>query len=450
MLLRMISSINFTVNFISLAIMALSARQSLSFAITNPVRCRQWTSATILSTRLSRTHWCIPSNTHTHYTLALFSTNNNNDNNYDITNDTTPRKQRIVFLGTPQVAATTLQTLYQASQQPESIFEIVGVVTQPPKRRKRKGTTEPTPVGLVAASLGLPHILTPDSAKDDTFLTTLERDIRPDVCITAAYGQYLPQRFLAIPPCGTVNIHPSLLPRWRGASPVQRSLQAGDNPVGVTVLFTVRHMDAGPIIAQQPHTIDENDTATTVLPLLFHIGTQLLLDALPGILEGRMTLATATPQDDAAAVPARRIDAAEGECQVWKESALTCHNKLRGFSMWPGAYMYIQVGDRQVMKLKLLETRVLPETTTELTRVLVAGPDKKDGLRVVCYDGSILELLVVQPATRNAFPARDLQNGYPGETIQWVETPMDVDSHADKYNSRNATHVSNTTSVPTS
>ena len=96
-------------------------------------------------------------------------------------------------------------------------------------------------------------------AKDPEFLTDLETNFRPDLCITAAYGQYLPKRFLAIPKYGTLNIHPSLLPRWRGASPVQRSLEAGDNPVGVSVLFTVSKMDAGPIVSQTEETIDEND-----------------------------------------------------------------------------------------------------------------------------------------------------------------------------------------------
>jgi methionyl-tRNA formyltransferase len=340
-------------------------------------------------------------------------------------------------LGTPDVAASTLQAIYDASTLPGATFEVTTVVTQPPKRRKRKGKMEASPVGKVAEDLGL-AVLCPEKANDKAFLDHLANEVRPDLCITAAYGQYLPKRFLATPACGTVNIHPSLLPRWRGASPVQRSLQAGDNPVGVTVLYTVSAMDAGPIIAQEEKEVDENDTAANVLPMLFELGTNQLLDKLPDILEGRITMETATPQDESQAVPAPLIHSFEGEFKVWEESATSCHNRLRGFSMWPGAFMYVQVGDREeVMKIKVTETRVVPGTA-EPTNEVKLGPTKKDGLYVVCHDGSILELLRVQPATRKAFPARDFQNGYAGETIRWLETPADQITNPEKYNSRTA------------
>ena len=355
------------------------------------------------------------------------------------------KKKRIVFLGTPEVAATSLQAIYEASLQQDSPYEIVGVVTQPPKRRKRKGQPESSPVGKLSEALGI-RVLCPEKAKDIDFLDLLQNEIQPDLCITAAYGQYLPKRFLATPVLGTVNIHPSLLPRWRGASPVQRSLQAGDNPVGVSVLYTVSQMDAGPLIVQREQCIDENDTATTVLPLLFDIGTKCLLEVLPDICSGKITFDTATPQDDDQAVAATMIDTAEGEFKVWEESAVSCHNRLRGFSMWPQAFLYLQVGDREPMKVKVTETRVVvsdeatePMAQTEsTTNVVQLGPTKQSGLYVTCFDGSILELVEVQPATRKAFRARDFQNGYPGETIRWVRTPEDQAADPEKYNSRAA------------
>ena len=207
----------------------------------------------------------------------------------------TQEKKRLVFLGTPDVAATTLRKLHEDSisqTNSNAKYEIVCVITQPPKRRRRKGSkAEPSAVGAVAEELGL-RVLSPEKAKDPEFLDILEQDIKPDLCITAAYGQYLPKRFLAAPTLGTVNIHPSLLPRWRGASPVQRSLEAGDNPVGVSVLYTVSKMDAGPIIAQKEETIaDEN--AGDLLPLLFDIGTNLLLQNIPDILSGAISIKTA-------------------------------------------------------------------------------------------------------------------------------------------------------------
>jgi methionyl-tRNA formyltransferase len=319
-------------------------------------------------------------------------------------------RKRVLFLGTPDVAGTTLRTLYKATLEPDCAYRLVGVVTQPAKRRKRKGKVEPSPVGLVAEELGL-TTLCPESAKDDGFLSVLENELMPDVCVTAAYGQYLPKRFLNIPKRGTLNIHPSLLPRWRGASPVQRSLEAGDNPVGVTVLFTVSKMDAGPIVAQQEISIDENDTATTVLPMLFGVGTQLLLDALPGVL-------------------ARMIDSSEAELRVWNESAAVCHNRARGFSMWPQTYLTVRVGARpDPIRLKVLTTRVVAsppppynddEKDAATARIIMPGPKKTSGLYVTCYDGSVLELVEVQPPTKRPFPARDFQNGYPDETICWV------------------------------
>lgn len=226
-----------------------------------------------------------------------------------------------------------------------------------------------------------------------------------------------------------MNIHPSLLPRWRGASPVQRSLEAGDNPVGVTVLFTVSKMDAGPIIRQKEETIDDNDTATKVLPYLFEIGTELLIDALPALVEGKITMETATPQDEAAVVNADMIDSSEAEFRPWEESAMTLHNRLRGFSMWPGAFLYLQVGEMEAIKYKILETRVIPEKA-DPTDEIVPGPTKKDGLRLVCYDGTILEINVLQPATKKPVDALSFVNGLQGRTVRWVKTPEFVDNES--------------------
>lgn len=347
---------------------------------------------------------------------------------YSTTTNATSEKARILFLGTPEVAAESLETLVASSRDDDnSPYEIVGVVTQPPKRRKRRGKEEQSPVGLIATELNIP-VLTPEKAKDDEFLTSLENEYKPDLCITAAYGQYLPKRFLRIPKFGTLNIHPSLLPRWRGASPVQRSLEAGDNPVGVTVLFTVSKMDAGPIVAQRKEEIEENENATVLLPKLFKIGTEMLLDVLPDVINGKITMDTAQVQDEDLVVNADMIDSSEGELFVDKDSARVCHNKVRGFSMWPGTFMYVQIGEPSAenapVKLKIIESRALADAGSELlTSEIVLGPKKGDGLRVVCGDGSVLELLRVQPVTRNAMDAKSFVNGLRGEKLNWVQMP---------------------------
>jgi len=337
------------------------------------------------------------------------------------------------------VAATSLQRLLSESQNNHQScpYEIVGVVTQPPKRRQRRGKEVASPVGIVAQECNIP-VLCPEKAKDDGFLTELEQIYKPDLCITAAYGQYLPKRFLKIPKFGTLNIHPSLLPRWRGASPVQRSLEAGDNPVGVSVLFTVSKMDAGPIVKQQELEINENDNATKLLPLLFEMGTEMLVEVLPDVIKGTITMETASPQNEEEVVNADMIDSSEGELFVWRDSARMCHNKIRGFSMWPGTFLHVKIGndndddshdaEEEIVKMKVLESRVYKESggsDTLLTDEIVLGPNKGDGLRVVCGDGSVLELLTVQPVTRKAMDAKSFVNGLRGRTLRWVKVLLE-------------------------
>ena len=345
-----------------------------------------------------------------------------------ISDESDSKKARVLFLGTPEVAASSLQAIYERSLETTSPYEVVGVVTQPNKRRKkRSGAILPTPVGMVAEELGIP-ILCPEKAKDKDFLDELENSVKPDLCITAAYGQYLTKRFLALPKFGTLNIHPSLLPRWRGSSPVQRSLEAGDNPVGVSVLFTVSAMDAGPIVSQKSVEIDESEQATTLLPKLFEVGTELLLDAMPDVIAGEITMDSATQQDESLVVDAKMIDASEGRLRPESMSARECHNRVRGFSIWPGTFVYMQIGDGDPIKVKVVESRVLEESM-EATDFIEGGPTKNDGLRLVCYDGSVLEILQVQPATKKVMDHRSFANGLQGRNLRWLR---EVDEDAIK------------------
>jgi methionyl-tRNA formyltransferase len=214
---------------------------------------------------------------------------------------------------------------------------------------------------------------------------------------------------------------------------VQRSLEAGDNPVGVTVLYTVSKMDAGPIIAQKEETIEDvnsdDATATNVLPWLFDIGTNLLIEKMPDILSGEMTFDTAQPQDEESVVQAAMIDSSEAEMKPWKETAATLHNRLRGFSMWPGAFIYLEVGEGSApVKYKILQTRLLDETAEDgPTDVIERGPSKKDGLRLVCFDRSILEINRLQPATKKPIDALSFINGLQGRTVRYVkELPVEA------------------------
>lgn len=158
-------------------------------------------------------------------------------------------RKKVVFLGTPDIAASSLELLLEASRQGKGGgFDVVRAVSNPPARAGRKKVLQPSPVQALAESEGVP-VLTPATARDEEFLAELE-GLQPDLCVTAAYGQFLPRRFLDIPKFGTLNVHPSLLPLYRGASPVQRCLEAGDAQTGVTVAFTVLKMDSGPVVRQ--------------------------------------------------------------------------------------------------------------------------------------------------------------------------------------------------------
>ncbi|EOY04027.1 Methionyl-tRNA formyltransferase isoform 3 [Theobroma cacao] len=170
----------------------------------------------------------------------------------------TSKKKSLVFLGSPQVSATVLDALFNASAAPSSSFEVAAIVTQPPSRRERGRKMMPSPVAQYALDRGFPSdlIFTPQRAGEEAFLSSLTT-LQPELCITAAYGNILPTRFLNIPSLGTVNIHPSLLPLYRGAAPVQRALQDGVKGTGVSLAFTVRALDAGPVIARGRLEVDD-------------------------------------------------------------------------------------------------------------------------------------------------------------------------------------------------
>ena len=190
-------------------------------------------------------------------------------------------KMRVIFLGTPEVAAAALRRIAASP-----LTSVVGVVTQPPRPAGRRRALHPSAVQKEAESLGL-RVLTPSRiAGDETFLATLlEEELRPDLCVTMAFGQILPNAFLRVPTVGTINIHPSLLPDLRGAAPVQRALERGDESAGVSVLTTVRALDAGPILAQGRVDVGEGEQAPELLERLVNEGTSLLLDeVVPALL----------------------------------------------------------------------------------------------------------------------------------------------------------------------
>lgn len=326
-------------------------------------------------------------------------------------------KRRVVFLGTPQVAANTLQTLYEASQTDTSTFDITAVVTQPPAPVGRKRQLTKSPVHQFAESLSISPIFTPASASDTAFLSDIE-DIRPHACITAAYGNFLPSRFLIIPTFGTLNIHPSLLPAFRGAAPVPRALQAGVEETGVSILVTVLKMDAGPIITKRIRKLDGNERAPELLTELFSTGTQALLDVLPQVWDKSYT---SEIQDDALASHAPKIKKEEARVS-FTENAVFVHNAVRAFAGWPGSwadFVLVRSSESEVIRLKIGKTVVLKAEGGVCFDIhQISFDDSANCLVVTCGDGSQIGLLEVQPPGKKVMDARSFWNGLRDRTLE--------------------------------
>ncbi|KAI9085565.1 hypothetical protein K1719_032408 [Acacia pycnantha] len=329
------------------------------------------------------------------------------------------KKKSLVFLGSPQVSATVLDALFNASSASDSLFEVAAIVTQPPARRDRGKKLLPSPLAKFALDRGFSSdlIFTPERAGEDNFLSNL-RYLQPDLCITAAYGNILPSKFLNIPPLGTVNIHPSLLPLYRGAAPVQRALQDGVKETGVSLVFTVRELDAGPIIANERFEVDDQIKAPDLLSQLFSEGSKLLVRELPSIFDGSAKV-KAQPQVHNKATLAPKINPEESWLSFDQE-ALVLHNKVRAFAGWPGTRAKVLVeknGEQKTMELKIITTRVgihktvLPKQIDDITFV-------KDALVFPCAGGTALEVLEIQLPGKKVVRADAFWNGLRGQKLK--------------------------------
>lgn len=333
-----------------------------------------------------------------------------------------PSKKRVVFLGTPQVAANALQRLHAASTDSSATFLLAGVVTQPPAPAGRKRTITKSPVHQIADELSLSPVMTPSSAKDPDFLSALTA-LAPDLCITAAYGNFLPTAFLDIPPFGTLNIHPSLLPAFRGAAPVPRALEAGVSETGVTILSTVLKMDAGPIVTRVVRPLSGDEQAPELLQELFNTGTDALLEMLPALWDGSVHL---QPQDEALATHAPKLAKHEARL-TFTETAHIVHDKVRAFAGWPGTWGEFRLleGDEIIdVTLKVIRTVILrPHGGMCLGVHDVSFNEDHDCLDVTCDDGSKIGVLEVQPLGKRVMSARAFWNGLRGKNIERKRVP---------------------------
>lgn len=288
---------------------------------------------------------------------------------------------RIVFMGSPQEVISPLERLLATG--PE--FQVVGVVSQPARPVGRSGKLKDPPIAEFAKSRGM-HVMQPESARDPYFLDEL-RDLNVDVVITAAYGQILSRKFLAIPRRATINIHPSLLPRWRGATPVPATLLHGDPVCGVTILFTVKALDAGAIIVQESSEIHAGETAGDLTRRLFDLGGKLLPEALRKLADVSFK---GTPQDEAEVTVCGKIEKLDGLVD-WTRSAVEISQRFRAFHPWPGSFTWFQGRRVLIAAMNVIEHT---DVTRIVSRVSANVPEGLDRLGKFAYDKATKQIIV--------------------------------------------------------
>jgi methionyl-tRNA formyltransferase len=307
-----------------------------------------------------------------------------------------PAPLRLVFMGTPDLAATCLRALLAWPG-----CSVLAAVSQPDKPSGRDLKLQPTAVKLAAESAGIP-VLQPKKARDPEFLEQL-RVLTPDLIVVAAFGQLLPQALLNIPEFGCVNVHTSLLPRHRGAAPIQWAIAEGDAETGVTLMKMDAGLDTGPMIAHARTPITTDDTGQSLHDRLAEMGGQLLTDTLPDYVAGRIE---PIAQPTEGATYARKITKDDGRIN-WSLPATTIWNRIRAFTPWPGSFSTLPgATDRSLVKL--FDT--VPEAASgEAGCVLETDAN---GFLVACGNGS-LRIGEVQREAGKRMKSGDFLRGFP-------------------------------------
>lgn len=294
-------------------------------------------------------------------------------------------------MGTPDFAVPTLHALIETQ-------EVVGVVTQPDRPAGRGQQLRPSPVKEAALEAGLP-LYQPKSMRRRSRIAPIE-EWQPDIIVVAAFGQILRPHLLDLPPYGCINVHASLLPRWRGAAPIQHAIMAGDPFTGITLMAMDEGLDTGGMYGHQTVPITAEETAATLHDKLAALGGQMLRQYLPKIIDGKLQ---AVAQDDSQATYAPMISKEDGHLD-WKEDALSLHRRLRAMTPWPGAFTSWE-GNR----VKILEAEWRADTVSDQAGQVVR---QGDDILVAAGTGS-LALLRVQLAGKRATDIDDFVRGRP-------------------------------------
>ena len=302
-------------------------------------------------------------------------------------------RPRAAFLGTPEFAVPCLEALLE-------VAEVALVVTQPDKPQGRGLSLEPTPVKACAQQHGVP-VIQPAKARDGTLRDAL-RDAQLDLALVVAYGKILPEDVLRAPRLGCLNVHGSLLPRWRGAAPIQWAIVSGDAETGVCLMQMDVGMDTGPVLARERTPIGENETGGELFQRLSSLSAELVKRELPRVVRGELT---PEPQPSEGVTHARMIEKSDGALD-FGVSAQAVHDRARGFYPWPGAYTAL-AGRR----IKVHRTRVAA-AQGKLGEPGVVLATAHDGIVVACAEGA-LRIEELQLDGKKRMSAQAFLAGYP-------------------------------------
>jgi methionyl-tRNA formyltransferase len=302
-------------------------------------------------------------------------------------------------MGTPPLAATVLNALTARDEE----FRVVAVVTQPDQPKGRELKLQPSAVKELALKKNLP-VLQPARARDPEFIQKIH-ELSPDLIVVAAYGQILPQTLLDVPKFGCLNVHTSLLPKYRGAAPIQWAILNGDAETGVTIMKMDAGLDTGAIVSEERTAIRDDDTAQTLHDRLAHIGGALLVRTIPEYVSGKIV---PHPQPTEGSTYARKIKKDDGKLD-WSQPARVLWNRVRGLTPWPGTYTFLQKSGMPPMMLKILRAESVDASGPMPGEILSAT---RDGIVVACGAGA-LRIVELQREGGKRLSAEQFLTGFP-------------------------------------
>ncbi len=303
---------------------------------------------------------------------------------------------RTIFMGTAAFAVPSLEALINSN-----FIDVVAVVTQPDKPAGRSLKIQPSAIKQVALGFNIP-ILQPEKAKDEKFITQLA-ELNPQLIVVAAYGQILPPAILNLATFGCINVHASLLPKYRGAAPIQWSIINGESETGITIMKIDEGLDSGPILTQKSIPIEPDDTAQTLHDKLASMGSELLIQTIPPYVNGNLMPRL---QDHSQATYAPKITKEHARID-WNISAGAIVNRIRAFTPYPGAYTFINDGAKKTM-LKIWQAIPLEESRTVPGSIMSV---QKDSFIISCGVGS-LKVTVVQPESSRVMNVANFLAGH--------------------------------------